>query len=138
MRQFKKLPGPARQAFVVAVGLLVAALADGGFDPTRVPPALRLHKLSGHDVWSISFGNGMRAVLRIGRPVREGHTHIVWEFIGTHADYERELLNQPLRAVAAVPTTAMSRTYCRISSRPDGRSLRTPSGMSGLSGRCGG
>jgi hypothetical protein len=89
MRQFSKLPGPAREAFLVAVRRLVASLADGGFDPTRVPPELRLHKLSGHDVWAIGFGDGMRAVLRIGSPVREGHTHIVWEFIGTHDEYTR-------------------------------------------------
>jgi hypothetical protein len=30
-------------------------LADGGFDPTMVRPMLRLEKLGGTGVWSISF-----------------------------------------------------------------------------------
>lgn len=89
MRQFSKLPKPASQAFLDAVRLFVAFLAESGFDPTQAPPSLRLHKLSGHDVWSISFGDGMRAVFTLGTPVNEGEVHIVWEFIGTHKEYER-------------------------------------------------
>ncbi len=89
MRQFHKLPKPAKEAFLDAVDLLVAWLAEHGFDPTKAPPALRLHKLSGHNVWSISFGDGMRAVFRLGEPVKDGEVHVVWEFIGTHDEYER-------------------------------------------------
>jgi hypothetical protein len=29
-------------------------------------------------------------VFRVGPEQTPGHIHIVWEFIGTHAEYERE------------------------------------------------
>jgi hypothetical protein len=95
--QFRRLLASLRrrspqvyQAFFVAVGALVADLAGHGFDPTTVNPALRLHKLSGENVWSVSFAGQYRAVFHLGEQQRPGHAHIVWEFIGTHADYERE------------------------------------------------
>jgi len=89
VRQFDKLPKAVREAFFAAVELFVALLDEHGFDPTKAPPGLRLHKLSGHDAWSISFGDGLRAVFKLGEPVKDGETHIVWEFIGTHDEYER-------------------------------------------------
>jgi hypothetical protein len=39
---------------------------------------------------SISFADQYRAVFHLGQQQRPGHAHIVWEFIGTHAEYERE------------------------------------------------
>ena len=78
------------EAFFVAVAALVADLGDRGFDPTAVRPSLRLHKLSGENVWSVSFAGQHRAVFHLGEQQRVAHAHIVWEFIGTHADYERE------------------------------------------------
>jgi hypothetical protein len=77
-------------AFWVAVAALVEDLSGGGFDPTAVRPSLRLHKLSGENVWSMSFAGQYRAVFHLGEQQRPGHAHIVWEFIGSHADYERE------------------------------------------------
>jgi hypothetical protein len=88
-RQFEKLPKPAQTAFLDVVRLFVAFLNEHAFDPTKAPPGLRLHKLSGHDAWSISFGDGMRAVFTVGSEVKPGETHVVWEFIGTHDEYER-------------------------------------------------
>lgn len=88
-RQFRRLPPAAREAFLTAIVQLVEDLTDQGFDPTRVRPSLRLHKLSGDDVWSISFAGQCRAVFRIGAQRRLGHAHLVWEFIGTHDEYDR-------------------------------------------------
>lgn len=48
-----------------------------------------MHKLTGLDLWSISFADGMRAVSRIAPPVVAGQVHIVWEFIGDHDAYDR-------------------------------------------------
>lgn len=90
MRQFLKLPPAVREAFIEAVLALAADLGDRGFDPTRVRPSLRLHKLTDRDVWSVSFAGQYRAVFRLGPQQREGHAHVVWEFIGIHADYDRE------------------------------------------------
>jgi hypothetical protein len=88
-RQFERLPRPAQQAFLTAMPLFIAWLAEHGFDPTQAPRSFRLHKLEGHDVWSISFGDGLRAAFTIGKAVKKGDVHIVWEFIGTHNEYER-------------------------------------------------
>jgi hypothetical protein len=86
MRRFDKLPVAVRRAFIAAVLGLAEDLGDRGFDPTAVRPSLRLHKLSGESVWSISFAGQHRAVFHLGEQRRSGHAHIVWEFIGTHAE----------------------------------------------------
>ena len=80
----------ATRAFREVVAALVEDLRDRGFDPTAVRPALRLHKLGGENVWSVSFAGQYRAVFHLGEQQRPGHAHIVWEFIGTHDEYERE------------------------------------------------
>ena len=64
-------------------------LVQAGFHPP-FPAGLRIHRLQGTDAWSLSFGDGYRAVFRVGPQQRPGHIHIVWEFIGTHAEYDRE------------------------------------------------
>ena len=87
-RAFQRLPHNKRQAFNEMRRLFLAELKAHGFTPP-LHPSLRVHKLSGHDVWLISFGDGMRAVFRLGSPVKEGEVHIVWEFIGTHDEYTR-------------------------------------------------
>jgi hypothetical protein len=90
LRQFNKLSLALRSSFIAAALALAEDLGDRGFDPTAVRPSLRLHKLSGENVWSVSFASQCRAVFRLGEQQRPGHAHIVWEFIGSHADYERE------------------------------------------------
>lgn len=90
LRLFSKLPVPVREAFLVAALALAADLGDHGFEPARARAALRLHKLTDRDAWSVSFAGQHRAVFRLGPQQRPGHAHIVWEFIGTHADYDRE------------------------------------------------
>ncbi|HUO70666.1 MAG TPA: hypothetical protein VMU39_07805 [Solirubrobacteraceae bacterium] len=90
LRQFNKLSLALRSSFMTAALALAEDLGDRGFDPTPVRPSLRLHKLSGENVWSVSFAGQHRAVFHLGEQQRPGHAHIVWEFIGTHADYERE------------------------------------------------
>ena len=90
LRRFNKLPLALRLSFVAAALALAEDLGNRGFDPTAVRPSLRLHKLSGENVWSVSFAGQYRAVFHLGEQQRAGHAHIVWEFIGTHAEYERE------------------------------------------------
>ena len=90
LRRFNRLPRTIRLAFIAAALQLAEDLGDRGFDPTIVRPQLRLHKLSGENVWSISFAGQYRAVFHLGEQRRPGHAHIVWEFIGTHDEYERE------------------------------------------------
>jgi hypothetical protein len=90
LRRFNSLPKVVRLAFIAAALELAEDLGDRGFDPTSVRPSLRLHKLRGENVWSISFAGQYRAVFHLGRRQLPGHAHILWEFIGTHAEYERE------------------------------------------------
>jgi len=90
LRQFNKLSLALRSSFIAAALALAEDLGDRGFDPTAVRPALRLHKLSGENVWSVSFAGQYRAVFHLGEQQQPGHAHIVWEFIGSHRDYERE------------------------------------------------
>lgn len=90
MRQFNKLPVALRLAFVAAVLEFAEDLGDRGFDPTSVRPSLRLHKLRGENVWSVSFAGQYRAVFHLGQQQRARHAHVVWEFIGTHDEYGRE------------------------------------------------
>jgi hypothetical protein len=77
-----------RRQFYRARDLFVAELTAHGFTPP-LHPSLRLHKLSGHDVWSVSFGDGLRAAFTVPSPVKDNEVHIVWEFVGTHDEYER-------------------------------------------------
>lgn len=79
-----------RMSFIAAALALAEDLGDRGFDPTDVRSSLRLHKLAGDEVWSISFAGQYRAVFHLGQQQRPGHAHIVWEFIGTHDEYGRE------------------------------------------------
>jgi len=81
-RTFAKLDARAAAAFMAAVALFVRELDERGFAPP-FHPSLRVHKLSGLDLWSLSFA-GMRAVFQVAPPVREGEAHVVWEFIGDH------------------------------------------------------
>lgn len=90
LRRFNKLSLELRLSFIAAAVALAEDLGDRGFDPTAVRPSLRLHKLSGENVWSVSFAGQYRAVFHLGEQQRPGHAHIVWEFVGTHAEYERE------------------------------------------------
>jgi hypothetical protein len=88
LRLFRKLTKQQRAAFLAARDLFIEELRKQGFTPP-LHPSLRLHKLGGHNVWSISFGDGMRAVFRVADEVRPGETHIVWEFVGDHDAYDR-------------------------------------------------
>lgn len=90
LRQFNKLSASVQEAFSAAVTALADDLSDKGFDPTNVRPSLRLHKLTDRDAWSVSFAGQYRAVFRLGQQQRPGNAHVVWEFIGTHAEYDRE------------------------------------------------
>lgn len=90
LRRFNRLPVNVRLAFIAAALQLAEDLGDRGFTLTSVRPPLRLHKLSGENVWSISFAGQYRAVFHLGEQQRPGHAHIVWEFIGTHDEYGRE------------------------------------------------
>jgi hypothetical protein len=52
---------------MAAVTMFVGELAERGFAPP-FHPSLRVHKLTGLDLWSISFAGGMRAVFGSPRP----------------------------------------------------------------------
>ena len=52
-------------------------------------PLLQKRQL-GENVGSVSFAGQYRAVFHLGEQQRPGHAHTVWEFIGSHRDYERE------------------------------------------------
>jgi hypothetical protein len=83
-----KLPGAQRRAFRHARTLFFNHLVETGFHPP-FPASLRIHRLQGTDAWSMSFADGYRAVFRVGAEVEPGHIHIVWEFVGSHADHDR-------------------------------------------------
>jgi hypothetical protein len=87
-RAFAKLDARTAAAFMATVALFVRDLDARGFAPP-FHPSLRVHKLSGLEMWSLSFADGMRAVFRVGAPVVEREVHVVWEFIGDHDAYER-------------------------------------------------
>jgi hypothetical protein len=77
LRRFNRLPSAVRLAFIAAALELAEDLGNRGFDPTSVRPTLRLHKLSGDNVWSIGFAGQYRAVFHLGEQQRPGHAHIV-------------------------------------------------------------
>ena len=87
-RAFAKLDARTAAAFMAAVALFVRELDERGFAPP-FHPSLRVHKLSGLELWSLSFADGMRAVFEVAAPVAERNVHVVWEFIGDHDAYER-------------------------------------------------
>jgi hypothetical protein len=87
-RAFAKLDARIAAAFMAAVAVFVGELTERGFAPP-FHPSLRVHKLTGLDLWSLSFADGMRAVFRIAPPVVGGQVHIVWEFIGDHDAYDQ-------------------------------------------------
>ena len=87
-RAFAKLDTRAAAAFMAAVALFVQELDERGFTPP-LHPSLTVHKLSGLDLWSLSFADGMRAVFELGAPIVEREVHVVWAFIGDHDAYER-------------------------------------------------
>ena len=87
-RAFAKLDARTAAASMAAVAAFVGELNERGFAPP-FRPSLRIHKLSGVDLWSLSFGDGIRAVFQVSGPVVEHEVHLVWEFIGDHDAYER-------------------------------------------------
>jgi hypothetical protein len=87
--QWLRLPRAQRLAYRRARTRFFEHLVEHGFHPP-FPAGLRVHRLQGTDAWSMSFAAGYRAVFRVGDEQRAGHIHIVWRFIGTHSDYDRE------------------------------------------------
>jgi hypothetical protein len=84
--------------------------------------------MHGTDAWSLSFADGYRAVFRVGVEVVPGHVHIVWEFIGTHAEYDREYRVAVAAAALAarLPTETNAPTHPPPASRPSGDAVRLP------------
>ena len=84
-RELAKLSVEDRAAFRAAVALFIADLRDHqGFRPE-----LRIHKLKGQDVWSLTFGPDRRAVFTYGPEIKNGQPHIVWHHVGSHAIYKK-------------------------------------------------
>jgi hypothetical protein len=79
----------------MSVGGDVSRVSDAGDgdesgSTRRSSATLRLHKLGGENVCSISFAGQYRAVFHLGEQRRPGHAHIVWQFIGSHDEDESE------------------------------------------------
>ena len=55
---------------MAAVAVFVGELKERGFAPP-FGPSLRVHKLTGLDLCSLGFADGMRAVFRIAPPARK-------------------------------------------------------------------
>jgi hypothetical protein len=76
-----------RKAFQTAVAMFRDDLAKGeGFRPE-----LRVKKMSGHDVWEMTWAPDGRATFSYGKTVLDGHQHVVWHRVGTH-----EIFTHPL------------------------------------------
>ena len=75
-----------KAAFLRAVVLFVADLRDGrGFRRS-----LRVKKMAGYDdVWELTWAADGRATFEYGASVKEGHPHVRWRRIGTHALFKR-------------------------------------------------
>jgi hypothetical protein len=85
MGEFKKLSEAQQRAFLVAVVAFRTDLAAGkGFRA-----GLRVKKMSGHDVWEMTWAPDGRATFSYGDEVRPGHPHIEWRRIGSHNIFDR-------------------------------------------------
>ena len=80
VREFLKL-SPAQQVrFLRAVAELVADLRTGS-----PRPGLRVRVLGGHPgVFELTWASDGRATFRYGPEAKAGHSHIIWQRIGTH------------------------------------------------------
>jgi hypothetical protein len=75
-----KLSARQQAQFRIALTLFAEDLRKGsGFRP-----GLRVKKMSGHDVWEMSWAPDGRATFSYGKPVKDHDVHIVWHRIGTH------------------------------------------------------
>jgi hypothetical protein len=54
--------------------------------PLEFPPALRVHRVQGHDgVWELTWAPDGRATFSYGPEVRPGEPHVMWRRIGDHS-----------------------------------------------------
>jgi hypothetical protein len=86
--QWIRLPRAQRLAFRRSRTLFFNHLVEAGFHPP-FRAGLRIHRFGGTSGWSLSFGDGYRAVFQVGVEVVPGEIHIIWEPIGTHAECDR-------------------------------------------------
>jgi hypothetical protein len=79
-RDWARLTAAQQARFRIAVAAFVADLRKGeGFRP-----GLRVKKMSGFDVWEMTWAPDGRATFSYGDQTRPGEAHIVWHRIGTH------------------------------------------------------
>jgi len=82
-REYLQLPRGQRRAFNAARARLVEALRQR---PLEFPPALRVHRVQGHDgVWELTWAPDGRATFSYGPEVRPGEPHVMWRRIGDHS-----------------------------------------------------
>jgi len=82
---YSQLSTADQAAFHRAVRQFVADLAAGN---GRFHSSLRVHRIDARrGVWSMSFGDDLRATFSYGQPRKPGDTHIRWRRIGHHDVY---------------------------------------------------
>lgn len=80
---YRRLSAAEKTAFKRAVRQFVADLRDGR---GRFHPSLRVHRIdTRRGVWSLSFGNDLRATFTYG--AHGDDAHIIWRRIGRHSIY---------------------------------------------------
>lgn len=56
----------------------------------RIRAGLRLKRVAGTDgIWEMTWAEDGRATFEYGEEVRQGHKHVVWRRVGTHAVLRR-------------------------------------------------
>lgn len=84
LREYGALTAADRAAFLVAAADFVVDLRRRSFRAS-----LRLHALPGHPgIFSMSWGNGGRALFEYGPQVHPGDPHVIWRRIGGHEIYD--------------------------------------------------
>jgi hypothetical protein len=84
-RDWERLTSAQRARFRLAIAAFVADLRKGeGFRP-----GLRVKKMSGFDVWEMSWAPDGRATFSYGPETRPGEAHIVWHRIGAHEIFRK-------------------------------------------------
>jgi hypothetical protein len=85
LRDWQNLTPEQRLAFLHALRLFVAGLANHSF-----APQLRLKRVQGeHGVWEITWAADGRATFEYGPEVIAGQPHVIWRRIGTHNVFRR-------------------------------------------------
>jgi hypothetical protein len=85
LRDWERLGPQQRQAFLGALSVLIAGLANRSF-----APQLRIKRVQGEPhVWEMTWAADGRATFEYGAEVIAGQPHVIWRRIGTHDIFRR-------------------------------------------------